>query len=76
MYILPSSGVHSAVALCDGFGMVGLGQVKSAARLDLQCGHVCSYKYHWCCRSNLGMCVLLGKMDNSSISTLVLRILI
>ena len=31
--VLPSSGVHSAVALCDGSGMVGLEQVKSGLAL-------------------------------------------
>ena len=71
-------------AVCGGFcaldesvglGCEGLGHVMSAAKFDLQCGLMCSYRYHCRCKSKPGIGVRLGKPCISSTFTLVLRIL-
>ena len=35
----------------EGLGIKVFGQVMSAAKLDLQCGRICSYRYHCRCES-------------------------
>ena len=44
----------------EGFGAEGSGHVMSAARVDLQCILMFSYKYHCLVRSNPGMVVFSG----------------
>ena len=36
----------------EGLGIEGFGHVRSAAKLDLQCGLICSYRYHCHCGCN------------------------
>ena len=44
----------------EGFGAEGSGHVMSAARADLQCILIFSYKYHCLVRSNPGIAVFSG----------------
>ena len=72
-------GVGGAIArsketrsLCEvlavaGFGREGLGQVRSAASLELQCWQMFSYRYHCLLMSSPGISVWLGKGEERSV---------
>ena len=46
----------------DGLGSDGFGHVISAARLELQCWRMFSYKYHFLFKSSPGITVRLGEV--------------
>ena len=58
LWVVEEAGVSSTLsdeeALCsvEGLETDGRGHVKSAKRVFLQNGRICSYKYHWRCKSN------------------------
>ena len=63
---------EEACSLCEvlavaGFGREGLGEVRSAASLELQCWRMFSYRYHCLLRSNPGISVRLGKEEERSV---------